>query len=144
MGLPTGEVQTALIALYRNDTTLQGLLVGSSAPTWNVFGMSSEPSGTAFPYLSVGIPSGVQGIARAMGLDAVDLVAQFSIFTRSGGFLQARAIAKQVYALIEPPATLSLTGGFTHVMTQLKSYNELEEPDGIQHVPLQVLLSIQG
>lgn len=126
MGLPTGEIQAALVTRLRGDTTLQGLLSSATA----IFDEGGVPINTAFPYIATYTITSQSGTALAMGTDAVDTFIQVSIFTVYVGFKQARSIAKQVYALLQEKP-LTLTGGFTNFFLLFDNEQELEEPDGI-------------
>ncbi len=144
MGLPVGELQTAIIALYRGDTTLQGLLTGSVTPTWNIYDADGVPINTAFPYVVVQEVMGKLGTVFAMQSDASDVITLVSVFTQSGGFLQARAIAKQIDALTQK-TSLTLTGGFTNIGTLRDNYAEIPAQDGItQQVSMRFRAWVSG
>ena len=144
MGLPVGEVQTSIVALYRGDTTLQGLLTGSVSPTWNVFDADGVPTNQPFPYIVVQQILGKLGTVFAMGTDAFDDYILVSVFTQAGGFSSARAIAKQADHLTQK-TSLTLTGGFTNVGTLRENYVEVAEKDGItQHIAMRYKAWISG
>lgn len=118
MALSTGATQAAVIAKYRGDTTLQGLLVGSSAPAWNIFDAGAIRTGQTFPYLEVFTITGKLGTGFSAGGDANDIFLQVAAFTRYGGMKQARDIMTQVYALTHGPIAGPLTiPGFTNFLT---------------------------
>lgn len=144
MGLPVGELQTAYIALYRGDTTLQGLLTGATSPTWNIFDADGVPINTAFPYVTVQQILGKLGTVFAMGTDATDILTLVNVFTQAGGFLKARAIAKQIDALTQK-TSLTLTGGFTNIGTLREMYVEVPAKDGLtQQISQRFKAWIQG
>ena len=130
MALPTGELQTAFIARYRGDSTLQGLLTGATSPLWNIFDAGGVPTNQAFPYLVIFPITGRTGTALSMGGDAVDVYMQVQCFSQAAGFKVARAIMKQVYSLTQE-YSFSLTGGFTNFFTLFDNEQELPEPDGL-------------
>jgi hypothetical protein len=136
MGLPVGEMQTAIIALYRGDTTLRGLLTGSSAPSWNIFDADGVPINQPFPYIVVQMITAGLGTVFAMGTDATDVWVQASVFTQTGpgGFTQARVIASRV-DLLTQMVSVTLANGYTNVGTLRENYLEIPERDGItQHI----------
>lgn len=145
MGLPVGEIQTAFITRYRGDATLQGLLVGSVAPTWNISDADAVPTNQAFPYVVVQPITAKSGTALAMGMDATDVYMQVSAFTMSRGFAQARAIMKQIYALTNE-YSFPLTGGFSNFFTLFDNYQELDSGgvDSIQQITARFRLMTQG
>lgn len=147
MGLPTGEIEVAAIARLRGDTTLQGLLVGASSPTWNVFDAHGVPTNQAFPYLVVQEITTQSGSALAIGptaQDATDVFVQISAYTQAAGFKQARGIAKQVYSLFHRQS-LVLTGGFTNFFLLFENAQEVPQSDGLTQGLIQRFkLMIQG
>jgi len=148
MGLPTGEEQTAIITRLRGDGTLQGLLGSPVNPPGAVFDASGIAVNQPFPYIGVFPITSARGTAKAFGSDAVDSIVQVSIFTNvaapDAGFAQARAIAKQVYSLLQERA-LSLSGGFHNFFIQFLTEQELSEADGLtQHIVQRYQLKTQG
>lgn len=144
MGLPTGEIQTALLTRYRADATLQGLLTGAVSPRWNIFDAGGVPVNQAFPYIVVFPVTSQRGTALAFGSDSVDTTIQISIFTKASGFSVARLIAKQVYSLTNQKK-LALANGFNNFFVLFD--NELEQPenDGLtQHIAHKYMLKTQG
>lgn len=137
MSLPTPDIQAGFIARYRGDIPLQGLLVGSAAPTWNVFDADGVPTNQPFPYIVVQPITSQSGTALVMGLDGVDTYMQVSVVTQtgaSGGFAQARAIAKQVYKLTQnKPLNLSASG-FSQFFLLFDNEQELSQSDGISQM----------
>lgn len=144
MGLPTGEIQTASIARLRGDTTLQGLLVGAVSPDWSIYDVGGVPINQAFPYIVLFPVTNTKGTALAFGSDSVDTVMQIDVFTKASGFATARAIAKQVYALMDQKK-LTLTNGFNNFFVLFDNSIETPENDGLtQHITLKFQLKTQG
>lgn len=148
MALPTAEIQTGFITRYRSDIPLQGLLVGSVAPTWSVFDAEGVPTGQSFPYVVVQPITSQSGTALTMGLDAVDTYIQVSVVTQTGvtgGFAQARAIAKQIYKLTHlKPLDLS-SNGFSQFFLMFENESELTQSDGMtQMITHRYKLMTQG
>ena len=114
MTIAVTALQTAAIARYRGDSTLQSLIVGSVTPTYNIFDQGAVPVGQTFPYLVVFPVSTMLGQLLSMGSDANDVTLQVSCYTRYGGMAQARAIMAQVYALTHKQA-FTLSGGLANV-----------------------------
>lgn len=130
MSHPSSAIMTAAIARYRGDATLQGLLTGSTTPTWNIFDGDAVPTNHPFPYVALYLPTSQSSEAETFTVDARDVYMQVSIFTQYAGFKQARGIAKQICALnYEQPLTLS--GGLANVFIRLDSESEQPEDDGI-------------
>jgi hypothetical protein len=138
MAMPNGAIMTAMIARYRADTTLKGLLGNPTTPPGNIFdGGGGVPPNQAFPYVAVYIPTSTSGTTLAMGQDAVDSYVQVSAFTQpgaTGGLKQARIIIARIYDLTQPPApSLNLSAsGFANFFLLFE--NEQEVPptqDGI-------------
>lgn len=147
MGLPTIAIQQAAISRYRADTTLQGLLAGST-PLWNIFDENGAPTNTPFPYLVIYPISDTRGTALTYGLDAVDSIFQVSIYTQqgaSGGLSKARQIAKRVYDTThKKPFDLSASG-FTNFFLLFQSDAVPPSPDGItQEIAMKFQLMTQG
>jgi hypothetical protein len=131
MSLPTAAIQTGFIARYRADTPLQGLLAGSTAPTWSIYDQNGVPTNQAFPYVVLFPITSQSGTALAFGTDAVDTFMQVSVFTQSGGLAQARAIAKRIYDISQGKA-LDLSGsGFNQFFLLFDNEQESPELDGI-------------
>lgn len=137
MALPTAEIQSGFISRYRNDAPLQGLLVGSTAPTWNIFDATGVPTGQSFPYVVVQPITSQSGTAMVMGRDGVDTYMQVSVVTQTGatgGFAQARAIAKQIYFQTHlKPLDLS-EDGFSQFFLQFDNEQEMGQQDGISQM----------
>lgn len=147
MGLPTIAIQTAAIARYRADTTLQGLLAGAS-PLWNIFDENGAPTNTPFPYIVIYPLSGTRGKALTFALDSVDSVFQVSVYTQasaSGGLAKARAITKRVYDTTHKlPFDLS-SSGFTNFYLLFQSEKVVPTTDGItQEIAVTFDLMTQG
>ena len=130
MGLPVGEVQTAIITRLRADATLQGLLVGSVTPRWSIFDATGVPTLYPFPYIVVNEVAGSLGTLLVMGTDAVDLRAQIAVYDQNTGFDRARSIVKQVHADLEWQP-LTLANGFTNVYLATEMYQEVSQSDGL-------------
>lgn len=143
MGLPTGEIQTAVIAKLRGDATLQGLLTGAVTPYWSIFDEGGVPTNQAFPYVATFPIMTQSGTALTMATDATDVFLQISVYTQAGGFKSARAIAKQVYTLINRQS-LTLAGGFTNFFTLFENEQELAMEGVTQGVVHRYKLMTQG
>jgi Protein of unknown function (DUF3168) len=150
MSLPTNAIQTALLLRLRADTTLQGLLVGSSSPSWSIYDEGGVPTNRAFPYITTYPITEQQGTGLVMGLDGVDSYVQVSVFTQtgaSGGFAQARGIAAQAYKLLQPPAKpLDLSAsGLSNFFCMSDNKTEQMGQDGIsQQIVMRFHLMTQG
>ena len=149
MSDPAAAVQTAIIAALRGDTTLQGLMAPAVSPEWNIFDQGGSGQITpSFPYVYVHPVTAGLGAALAMGKDAMALYVQVSVFTKTEGFAQARGIAARCYSLLQGPlaGALTLSGGFTNVLTLFQNRQELEQvEDGlIQHIADRYHFEIQG
>lgn len=147
MGLPTIAIQTAAITRYRADTTLRGLLAGSS-PIWNVFDEDGAPTNTPFPYIVMHAPSSKRGTAFSLTTDAVDSIFQIWIYTQqgaSGGFAKARQIEKRIYDTTQKiPFDLSASG-FSNFFLLFQDSQEAPPSDGItQQIIMQFQLMTQG
>lgn len=148
MTLSTGPIQSAAIARYRADTTLQGLLVGSQAPLWNIYDANGVPTNTTFPYVVLYQITVQSGTAMTFAQDGQDVWTQVSVFTQTGadgGFSQARGIAKRVYDLTNrQPLDLS-SSGLADVFLMFEASSEEPQPDGItQHIPMRFKHMTQG
>ena len=144
MGLPVGEVQTAIITVLRGDSTLQGLLGNPTNPPAGIYDSGGALTNTAFPYVAVQPITGKVGTLLVMGTDATDIYLQVSVFTKYGGFSQARSIMKQVYSLLNQKS-LTLTGGFNNPLTLLDNYQEIENGEaGVEQITVRFKLYTQG
>lgn len=148
MALPTGAIQTAFIARLRGDVTLQGLLVGSTTPTWNIFDSGGVPVGQSFPYAVVFPILSQSGEDLSFGTDAVDTFVQTSVFTQvgaSGGFSQARGIAARIYTLMHEKALDLSSSGFNQYLLLFDNEQEIPQSDGItQMIATRWKLQTQG
>jgi Protein of unknown function (DUF3168) len=148
MSLPTIAIQTAMISRYRGDTTLQGLLVGSTTPLWSVFDQEGVPVSTAFPYIVLFPITSQSGTSLSFGTDAVDTFMQVSIFTQvgaSGGFSQARSIAKRIYDITQMKALDLSSSGFNQYLLLFDNEQEVPQGDGItQLIAHRYRLETQG
>lgn len=148
MTLPTPDIITAALTRYRADTTLQGLLVGSSAPLWSIFDEEGVPVNRPFPYVTVFPITSTSGTGLVMGLDGVDTWLQLAVYTQtgaSGGFAQARGIMKQLYSLTQPkPFDLS-GSGLSNFFCMFENEQETPQQDGItQQIVHRYKLMTQG
>lgn len=148
MSLPTGAIQTAFIARLRGDTTLQSLLVGSTAPTWNIFDSGGVPVGQPFPYIVLFPILSQSGEDLSFGTDAVDTFVQSSVFTQvgaSGGFSQARGIAKRIYDITHEKELDLSSSGFLQYLLLFDNEQEIPQADGItQLIATRWKLQTQG
>jgi hypothetical protein len=148
VALPTGAIQTAFIARLRGDATLRGLLVGSTTPTWNIFDSGGVPVGQSFPYVVVSPILSQSGEDLSFGTDAVDTFVQSSVFTQtgaSGGFSQARGIAKRIYDIVHEKALDLSLSGFSQYLLLFDNEQELPQSDGItQLIATRWKLQTQG
>lgn len=148
MADPSAALQTALISRYRADTPLQGLLVGATSPTWNIFDQGGSGAiVSAFPGIFIHPITSQLGSAFAFGTDSMDVFVQISVFTQMLGFSQARAIAARIYALTHGPIASPLTiAGFTNVSMLFDNRQELEETTDvqIQHIADRYKIITQG
>ena len=148
MSIPTGAIQTAFIARLRGDAALQGLLVGSTTPTWNIFDANGVPVGQSFPYVVVFPILSQSGEDLSFGTDAVDSFVQISVFTQvgaSGGFSQARGIAKRVYDIVQEKALDLSSSGFNQYLLLFDNEQEIPQSDGItQLIAHRYKLQTQG
>lgn len=144
MGYPVPAIQVAIIARLRGDTTLRGLLVGSTAPEWNVFDADGVPVNQPCPYVVTFPITNQSGEDLSFGTDAVDTYQQVSTFTKSQGYAQARAIAGRNYFLLHMKVLDLSADGFNQYLIIFDSDQELSE-DGInQHIPQRYKLQTQG
>lgn len=141
-------VQEALIARYRGDVTLQGLMAGAAAPEWNIFDQGGSGGIVpTFPYVYAHPFTMATGTLLAMGSDANDLYLLVNVYTKAEGFAQARQIAARLYALTHGPVAgqLTLSSG-VNALTLFENRQELEEvQDGlIQRVVDRYKVETQG
>ncbi|BCL83175.1 DUF3168 domain-containing protein [Ktedonobacteria bacterium brp13] len=145
MALPTGAIQTAFLSRYRADVPLQGLLVGSATPTWNIFDEGGVPTNQPFPYGVVFPITSQSGTALVMGRDGVDTYIQVSVFTQAGGFAQARAIIARIYYLTHQKPLDLLLSGFSQFFLMFDNEQEQQQSDGItQQIVHRYKLFTQG
>lgn len=141
--------QAALIARYRNDTTLQGLMTGASGPEWNIFDQGGSGSiAPVFPVVYVHPITMALGSLLVMGQDGTDLYMLVNTFTKAEGFAQARGIATRLYNITHDPQSktpLVLSSGVSALIL-FENRQELEETqDGlIQHIADRYKLLLQG
>lgn len=141
MGLPTAEIQTALISLLKGDTTLTTDLGGAF-----IYDIGGVPINTAFPYIACYPIMSQFGTAATMALDGVDTWVQVSVFTQTsgGGLATARSIAKRVYTLLNRQG-LTLANGFSNFFCLFEHEQELQESDGLtQQIVHRYHLMTQG
>lgn len=143
-------LQQAIIARLRGDATLQGLMVGASAPEWNIFDKGGGGViSPAFPYVYVHPITMAPGSLLTMGTDANDIFHQVDVYTKTEGFWQAQGIVARVYALLHGPLNkttpLVLSSGAVCVLL-FENRQELEEiSDGlIQHIADRYKVQTQG
>jgi|SRR5579862_685075 len=143
MGLPTGEMQVAVISTLRGDTSLQTLLGATGSP-WGIFDADGVPTNQPFPYVVISMIMARLGTAFAMDYDATDVWIQASVFTQAGGFKIARGIAKQIDRDVQQ-SSLALANGFTNFGTLRELYQEITEADGLtQHIAIRYRAWIIG
>ena len=136
MSIPTGAIEAATISRLRADSSLQGLLVGSTSPTWNIFDANGVPTNQVPPYVVVFPITSQLGEDYSFGTDARDTFLQISAFTQpgaGGGMKQARDIMARIDALFFSGGKgipLDLSGqGFNQYL--ILPDNEIERPDEI-------------
>lgn len=128
MALPQQELITAMVTTYRADSTLQGLLVGATAPTWNIF--DSVPIRQAFPYVVLNAITGNEGTLLTMPYGkAIDLLVQIDVFSQYQGFVESWKIASRIDSLTNQVSFV--LADFVQVFTLLSNTLQLVEPDGI-------------
>lgn len=148
MADPVSVVQAALIARYRGDATLQGLMSPATTPEWNIFDQGgSGGTSESFPYVYVHPITSQLGSTFAFGSDAMDVFVQVSVYTSQQGFEQARSIIARIYALTHGPLAGELTlSGFTNVLALFDNRQELERTTDmlVQHIADRYKLMVQG
>lgn len=140
--------QAAFIAKYRGDTALQGLMIGASAPEWNIFDKGGAGIiSPVFPYVYVHPITMTTGSTLTMGTDGNDIYMQVDVFTAQQGFDEARQIIARIYALTHGP----VAGQFTlstgvNVSTLFEHRDEVEETTDqlVQHIADRYKLMNQG
>ena len=141
MALPQTELITAMITAYRSDTTLQGLIVGSSAPTWNIF--DSVPINQAFPYVVLNTITANLGTGLTFEHNAQDLLIQIDVFSQYAGFKEAQGIASRIDTLTNRVSFAM--ADFANFFTLFNNSMQLVEPDGLtRRVMLEYKLFTQG
>ncbi len=117
--------------------------MGAIAPNWNIFDAASVPTNQPFPYVAVSIPTDQIGETETASQDATDSYPQVSIFTRSGGFAQARNIAAEIRLLThKQPLDLSASS-LSQFFILYQSKQEIF--DGVaEHIPIRFKLITQG
>lgn len=136
MSDPSGAVQAGLIARYRGDSTLQGILSGYNsaiaAPEWNIFdqgGAANIVPPPKPPYVYVNQILNTPGSFMSMGKDAKDIRMLINVFTQTDGFYQALAIMARIYDLsVSAAGASALTlSGFNHIWTWFENRTEQEK-----------------
>jgi hypothetical protein len=143
MGYPVAAIQIAIIARLRGDATLPGLLTGAVTPEWSIYDADGIPTNKLFPYIGTFPITNQVGSDLAFGTDAMDTWQQVSVFTKSKGFAQARAIAGRIYGLLDQKGLDLSASGFNQYFLLFNQDQELG--DGIyQHIPMRFALRTQG
>lgn len=128
MALPHQELLTALFTTLRGDTTLRGLLTGSSAPAWGIF--DAVPTNEPFPYVVIHEVTSVTGIALTMPFGkANDFMIPFDVFSQYAGFQEAQKIASRIDTLVNEVS--QSMADFNNYMTIINDTKQMVEPDGI-------------
>ena len=149
MAYSLGAIQIALIALYRSDITLRGLMSPATGPDWGIYDQGGNGrSVPLFPLLVVRPIFARTGSVISFGKDAIDVFVQVDTFTNEIGYAHARTIAGRAYNLLEGPVAgpLAIAGGFINCLTLLDNHQELEEVHGtlVQHIADRYKLWVQG
>lgn len=141
MALPQTEMVTAMIAKYRADTILQGLITGATTPDWKIF--DSVPTNEPFPYVVLNDISTVIGTALTFDYNAHDMLIQIDILSQYSGFNEARAIASRIDTLTNRQSfTMS---DFNNFFTLFNNSFQRVEPDGLtRRVMLEYKAMSQG
>lgn len=142
MALPEQELITAIIAKYRADAMLQGLIPGADTTTWNIF--DSVPINQAFPYVVLNnITTNIgTGLTMPYG-KANDVLVQIDVFSQYQGFLEARRIASRIDTLTNEQSFTMVD--FTNFLTLFNNSLQMVEPDGItRRVMLRYKFMTQG
>lgn len=129
MAFPQTELVTVMMAKYRADTTLRGLIIGATAPEWGIF--DSVPTNEAFPYVVINEISTVLGTAMTFDYNAHDMLVQIDVFSQYSGFNEARAIASQIDELTNRKSFTLVN--FTNFSMLFNSSFQKVEEDGITH-----------
>lgn len=128
MALPHSELTTALFTTLRADTTLRGLLAGSSAPEWGIF--DAVPTNEPFPYVAIHDITSATGAALTMpNGKANDLMIPFDVFSQYPGFQEAQKIASRIDTLVNEVS--QSMADFSNYMTLINDTRQFTEPDGI-------------
>lgn len=141
MALPQTELITAMITAYRADTTLQGLIVGSTLPTWNI--LDAVLTNQAFPYVVLNNITANLGTGLTFEHNAHDMLIQIDVFSQYQGFNEARAIASRIDTLTNRQS-FAMTD-FTNFFTLFNNSLQMVEPDGLtRRVMLEYKCMTQG
>lgn len=141
MALPQSELITAMITAYRADTTLQGLIVGSSAPEWGIF--DKVPTNQVVPYVVLNSITATLGTALTFEYNAHDLLIQIDVFSQYLGFKEAQGIASRIDTLTNRQSFA--TADFNNFFTLFNNSLQMVEPDGLtRRVMLEYKAMTQG
>lgn len=141
MALPQSELITAMITAYRADTTLQGLIIGSAMPTWNI--LDSVPINQAFPYVVLNGITVNLGTGLTFDKNAHDLLIQIDVFSQYAGFKEAQGIASRIDTLTNRVSFAM--ADFNNFYTLFDNSLQLVEQDGItRRVMLRYKCMTQG
>ena len=127
MALPQSELITAMITTYRADAWLQELLIGATAPTWNIF--DSVPINQAFPYVVLNTITANLGTAMTFEYNAHDLLIQIDVFSQYAGFKEAQGIASRIDTLTNRQSFV--TADFNNFFTLFNTSRQMVEQDGL-------------
>lgn len=121
----TGEVVAAVKAALA-VASITGASWPGSCTVWD-----DVPQGTPFPYIRITDVSARGETLETMGKSADDVLIQVSVFSQYEGGLEARAIRKQVMALLHN-ATLSVSGAtFVSCRREISGDGADEEINGV-------------
>lgn len=115
----TVEIQKAFVAILKADAGVAAL-VGARV-------YDKVPEATAFPYLSLGVVSGVPFDAE--GLRGMQHIFDVHVWSRTVGAVECRRICAAVNEALHW-AALTLDGGAS-VFCRATSRRDMDDPDGV-------------
>jgi hypothetical protein len=128
------ELQTAITAKLKGDSTLMALITG-------VFDFADVPAGQLMPYITLGDSTEVPD--NALGQRGYEDTFTLHIWSRQKGFKQAQTILGRMNTLLDQkPLTLATQ---SHVSTMYEFTQSMNDPDdtSVRHMPVRYRLSTQ-
>lgn len=146
MAFSSTALKPAIAAALRADTTLRGLLTGSTSPAWSIY--DNVPELTAYPYVNFG--QTITAADDTMSYHGNSVTLELHVWSQYLGTKEIDGIVERIIQLLDPQpqsfVPLPLAAPYVHIGTWLDQVMNLPvESDGrTRHAVIRLRIETQG